>query len=124
MSSGDGSVSTPWQPCPKMQRHDDVRNVTSICHCFFSLPATGNVTHSREGRVMRGIVTSRAPLGGDSRRYPATITDTTLLADLRAALGPGGASAEPLELALYGRDAGVSTGEAAAVCWPRSDADV
>src|SRR5471032_1109365 len=43
-----------------------------------------------------------------------------LLADLRDALGPAGASAEPLELALYARDAGVSEGRAVAVCWPRS----
>ena len=35
-----------------------------------------------------------------------------------------GASAEPLELALYGRDAGVSEGNAVAVCWPRSAAEV
>jgi glycolate oxidase len=47
-----------------------------------------------------------------------------LLADLRDALGPHGASAEPLELALYGRDAGVSEGHAVAVCWPRSADDV
>ena len=36
-SSGAGSVSTPWQPWPKMQRHDDARNVTSICHCSLFL---------------------------------------------------------------------------------------
>ena len=47
-----------------------------------------------------------------------------LLADLRDALGLTGASAEPLELALYGRDAGVSEGHAVAVCWPRSADDV
>jgi glycolate oxidase len=47
-----------------------------------------------------------------------------LLDDLRAALGPDRASAEPLELALYARDAGASTGRALAVCWPRSASDV
>ncbi len=33
-------------------------------------------------------------------------------------------SAEPLELALYARDAGTSEGRALAVCWPRSTDDV
>ncbi len=47
-----------------------------------------------------------------------------MLDDLRAALGPEHASAEPLELALYARDAGVSTGRALAVCWPRSTEEV
>jgi glycolate oxidase subunit GlcD len=42
-----------------------------------------------------------------------------LLTDLRATLGPDRARAEPLELALYARDAGVATGRAAAVCFPR-----
>jgi len=41
-----------------------------------------------------------------------------LLADLQSALGAQRARAEPLELALYGRDAGVERGEAAAVCFP------
>jgi glycolate oxidase len=41
-----------------------------------------------------------------------------LLADLQSALGAERARAEPLELALYGRDAGVERGEAAAVCFP------
>ncbi len=39
-------------------------------------------------------------------------------------LGPDGASAHPLELALYARDAGVGEGRAAAVCMPRSTAGV
>jgi glycolate oxidase len=43
---------------------------------------------------------------------------------LQAALGPDRASAEPLELALYARDAGVTEGRALAVCWPRSTEDV
>ena len=43
-----------------------------------------------------------------------------LLADLQAALGPDRARAEPLELALYQRDAGVDRGEASAVCFPAS----
>jgi glycolate oxidase len=47
-----------------------------------------------------------------------------LLADLRAAVGPDGASAEPLELALYARDAGVAVGRARAVCFPRSGEEV
>jgi glycolate oxidase len=48
------------------------------------------------------------------------IDDATanLLADLHAALGPDRARAEPLELALYQRDAGVDRGRAAAVCFP------
>ena len=44
--------------------------------------------------------------------------------DLRAALGADRASAEPLELALYARDAGVTEGRALAVCWPRSTEEV
>src|SRR2546421_286036 len=47
-----------------------------------------------------------------------------LVADLEAALGPGQARAEPLELALYQRDAGVDRGAAAAVCFPTRGADV
>src|SRR3954465_12180694 len=35
-----------------MQRHDDIKNVMSICHCFRSFPGTGMVTHSREAAVM------------------------------------------------------------------------
>ena len=42
-----------------------------------------------------------------------------MLADLRATLGDDRARAEPLELALYARDAGVDVGHAAAVCFPR-----
>ncbi len=42
------------------------------------------------------------------------------MADLEAELGPGRARAEPLELALYGRDAGIERGRAAAVCFPAS----
>jgi len=55
-----------------------------------------------------------------------TSNDTTdaLLADLRATLGPDRARAEPLELALYSRDAGVARGSAAAVCFPRNGYDV
>lgn len=44
--------------------------------------------------------------------------------DLQLALGPDRARAEPLELALYQRDAGVDRGRAAAVCFPASGADV
>jgi glycolate oxidase len=39
-------------------------------------------------------------------------------------VGADRARAEPLELTLYGRDAGVETGEAAAVCFPASAQDV
>ena len=42
-----------------------------------------------------------------------------MLAELRATLGDDRARAEPLELALYARDAGVASGHAAAVCFPR-----
>ncbi len=47
-----------------------------------------------------------------------------LLADLANAMGPDRARAEPLELALYARDAGVQAGAAAAVCFPRHADDV
>ena len=43
---------------------------------------------------------------------------------LVAGLGPDRARAEPLELTLYRRDAGNATGQAAAVCFPGSTADV
>ena len=47
-----------------------------------------------------------------------------MLADLEAALGSDRARAEPLELALYERDAGVNRGTAAAVCFPACTADL
>ena len=47
-----------------------------------------------------------------------------LLGDLRSALGSERVRAEPLELALYSRDAGVARGRAAAVCFPRTGEDV
>jgi len=40
--------------------------------------------------------------------------------DLQSVLGERHARAEPLELSLYARDAGLATGEAAAVCFPGS----
>lgn len=39
-------------------------------------------------------------------------------------LGAANASAEPLELALYARDAGVAEGRALAVCWPETGAQL
>jgi glycolate oxidase len=47
-----------------------------------------------------------------------------LVNDLQSALGRERARAEPLELALYQRDAGVERGSAAAVCFPSTGADV
>ena len=44
--------------------------------------------------------------------------------DLRSVLGADRARAEPLELALYQRDAGVDRGQAAAVCFPSTGADL
>jgi len=52
------------------------------------------------------------------------VADLPLLAELQGALGPDGARAEPLELALYQRDAGVITGSAVAVCFPRTGAEI
>ncbi|MGH8983975.1 MAG: FAD-binding oxidoreductase, partial [Acidimicrobiia bacterium] len=40
--------------------------------------------------------------------------------DLQSVLGADRARAEPLELALYQRDAGVDRGTAAAVCFPHT----
>jgi glycolate oxidase len=71
-------------------------------------------------------VTRRLSPGAPRRRLRA-ITDssiTALLRDLAAALGPDRARAEPLELALYARDAGTDRGRAAAVCFPRSTEEV
>jgi len=57
--------------------------------------------------------------------YCSRIDDTrALVADLQAALGADRARAEPLELALYARDAGVDRGRAAAVCFPATGAGV
>jgi glycolate oxidase len=50
--------------------------------------------------------------------------DRALLTDLQRALGADRARAEALELTLYGRDAGVERGEAAAVCCPTSAAEL
>jgi glycolate oxidase len=47
-----------------------------------------------------------------------------LVADLVAALDPARVRAEPLEMILYGRDASVMEGEAAAVCFPVTTAEV
>jgi glycolate oxidase subunit GlcD len=59
------------------------------------------------------------------RRYDRWITAAdALVADLEAGLGPGRARAEPLELALYSRDAGTERGRAVAVCFPRSTEEV
>jgi glycolate oxidase len=52
------------------------------------------------------------------------VSNDTLVADLERALGTGRARAEPLELALYARDAGVARGAAAAVCFPRTGPEV
>ncbi|MEZ5169619.1 MAG: FAD-linked oxidase C-terminal domain-containing protein [Acidimicrobiia bacterium] len=52
------------------------------------------------------------------------MTDDTspaaLVEDLERELGEGRARCEPLELGLYSRDAGMSEGRAAAVCFPRT----
>jgi len=54
------------------------------------------------------------------------VTDSTaaLVADLQAVVGARRARAEPLELALYERDAGVMRGHAGAVCFPANASDV
>ena len=64
--------------------------------------------------------------GGESRATGAgeRAGDAGLVADLRAALGADRVAAEPLELALHARDAGITVGRAVAVCWPRSADDV
>src|SRR5450432_2873582 len=133
MSSGAGSVSTPWQPLPKMHSHDDAMNVTSTCQRLRSLPRLGIVTHSRFGAVMWILLGGRTLFANLVRRTSAAgklgslrIIDSAdaLLNDLRAALGPDRASAEPLELALYARDAGVGEGRALAVCFPRAAHEV
>ena len=54
----------------------------------------------------------------------STDDDRALLDDLRAALGTDRARAEPLELALYARDAGIERGEAAVVCFPATPEQV
>lgn len=47
-----------------------------------------------------------------------------LVADLEAALAPGRVRVDPLELALYGRDASMITGRAGVVCFPESTEEV
>jgi glycolate oxidase subunit GlcD len=60
------------------------------------------------------------------RRYPSTIEDDdrALLDDLAGAIGADRVRSEPLELALYARDAGTERGEAVAVCMADSPEDV
>jgi len=50
--------------------------------------------------------------------------DRALLRDLERAVGSDRVRAEPLELGLYARDAGIERGDAAAVCFPRSAAEL
>jgi glycolate oxidase len=50
--------------------------------------------------------------------------DRALVADLRGALAPDRVRAEPLELALYARDASVLSGRAAVVCFPLTTEEV
>jgi len=61
-----------------------------------------------------------------TRRYPSAIeaSDRALLEELKGAVGADRVRSEPLELALYSRDAGTERGEAAAVCIADSGADV
>src|ERR1700682_2730118 len=49
---------------------------------------------------------------------------TALLADLGAELSPDRVRADPLEVALYARDASMIEGRAAAVCFPTTTAEV
>ena len=51
-------------------------------------------------------------------------TISKLISDIDRSIGVGRARAESLELALYARDAGVQSGAAAAVCFPRSTREV
>jgi glycolate oxidase len=55
---------------------------------------------------------------------PSAAAVGQLVAELQRSLGVDHARAEPLELALYARDAGTSSGCAVAVCFPGSTADV
>src|SRR5204862_8188127 len=48
----------------------------------------------------------------------------SLVADLAAALDPGRVRADPLEVALYARDASVIEGRAAVICFPTTTAEV
>src|SRR5688572_15702932 len=95
----------------------EVRKVTSICQRRPLSEGSSNDTHSRTGPVEAFcFATHRAYT---DRRYPSIIEDVrALVSDLQAALGTDRARAEPLELALYQRDAGVDRGRAAAVCFP------
>ena len=68
---------------------------------------------------MRSIVHSRSHDDEKNDEHADPV-----LGALVTALGDDRASAEPLELALYARDAGVSRGRALAVCWPRSTEEV
>ncbi|MPY92023.1 MAG: FAD-binding protein [Acidimicrobiia bacterium] len=51
-------------------------------------------------------------------------SDKSLVSALQAALPPGSVHHDPLELALYGRDASLERGEVAAVCFPTTAAEV
>ena len=60
---------------------------------------------------------------GCGNRYSCT-NDARFSTISAPSVGPQRASTEPLELALYARDAGVAEGAALAVCWPRSTDEV
>jgi glycolate oxidase len=67
----------------------------------------------------------RAGANGDARDGRRGRHPTVAVVDaLQAALGADRARAEPLELALYARDAGAIEGRAVAVCFPRSADEV
>src|SRR5262245_8694793 len=139
-SSGAFSVSTPWQPFPKMHCQFESRNVTSTCHRRPSSMGSSNVTHSRTARSRAGPAIVCAPhhrlcppflpcshnigVSIARLRLRADMGVDRVLDELQLALGVDGARAEPLELALYSRDAGVARGRASVVCFPTSPEEV
>ncbi len=59
-----------------------------------------------------------------AHRAPVAASDSALVADLQAALGPDRVRCDPAELGLYGRDASMISGRAGVVCFPLDTAEV
>src|SRR5688500_15246803 len=103
-----------------MHVHELVRNVTSKTH-IRSSSGSSKDTHSWTSLAAGGF-TARRLLRAKmcSVTLPAMLVD-----DLRRQLAPDRVRAEPLELSLYGHDASIVTGGAAAVvCFPLSTEEV
>ena len=129
------SVSTPWQPLPKMQLQCDVQerdvDVPDVLLALRVLERDPLARRAARRPAVPSAVRSASCVSGHERIVAATVGSiggsplpTRSSPTSKRGLGPGRARAEPLELALYGRDAGTERGRAVAVCFPRSTEEV